>query len=903
MNIDAKLNNARTLLNELGNSIANLVNSSPDVFADPGIKSALDGFLDAFEEAVERLENPSFRIATIGTTSSGKSTIVNALIGRKIAPIEAGEMSGGVLTLKHSQESKLIIKETEDAAWETGEWTRLTDDDLYQRIRSVMHSYHEARQKREYVAPQITAYVSLLPACDPILLGLPPGIGVELIDLPGLKSVQDRTNLATIQQQVNKAFSLVALDYMQVDDSHRKRLLEELKKVVEYLQGRTDSMIFILNRVDQRGADDLPLDVRINKLRAEIKETLLLAELPDVLPFNARLLYYAQCAWGAGALNEPSTVDKKTRLAFLKAMFRDCMNTIKSQYTAIQPETEPQNIQQNIQQKLKNIPSIFQESAEVFRSSNAENTDLRDVLKSLPSVFHKSAEVFRSHVLEDRNLKTWFREIEDKIDRDQPIDDQTMQEIVSYCLEWSGGRELWQRFQVRVEESFDELVIFPALVEVFEKYLALSEMLDVLIQTRKIYNQEQVELERSKIAKIRLELQSNLKKIDKELKSETKQLIGELKTNDTKTKIKIQKDAKKKKRHRFDEIIFAIDEVEGDLTKVLVVPVRDSLKKNLGAFELKDKLQEITSPALADDIAKTCDNVSRRLSKFSPQSEYLFKSVRADDNNGKKELEHDERYVRLLYHCMRQAISVRAEFFLQGKVEKFEKALESLIEEQVKRLKICLSEETFASSINLEKATISDLRKKLPGDLLKLPEKIFDLEDNIKQKQTKKKEVVGQKTEYETRTKTEYENYTEYYQSGSCYKSTKSRTKSRPVTRNYTEAVTRDITDDVEYVELFLPSPDLMAKQWLSGIEKGKDSLWDILLDWISQRLDDVSSIFEESVDDITNLAERALEKQLRIIEENFENEKQFWQDFEIKKNRVNALCKKLEKVCSESSL
>lgn len=51
-----------------------------------------------------------------------------------------------------------------------------------------------------------------------------------------------------------------------------KRLLEELKRVVECLQGRTDSMIFILNRVDQRGADDLPLSVRIDKLREEIKQ-------------------------------------------------------------------------------------------------------------------------------------------------------------------------------------------------------------------------------------------------------------------------------------------------------------------------------------------------------------------------------------------------------------------------------------------------------------------------------------------------------------------------------------------------------------------------------------------------------------------------------------------------------
>ncbi|MFM6450401.1 MAG: dynamin family protein, partial [Planktothrix sp.] len=329
LNIESKLNNTRNLLQELGNSVSNLVNSSPDVFNDPGIQSSLQDFLSVYQEAVQRLKNPSFRIATLGTTSSGKSTIVNALIGRKIAPIEAGEMSGGVLTIQHSQEQKLIIRQTEDAAWDTGEWTGLNDEDLYQRISVVMHSYHDARKKREYVAPQITAQVSILPACNSYLLGLPDGIGVELIDLPGLKSVQDRTNLTTIQGQVNKAFSLVALDYMHVDDSQRKLLLEELKKVVEYLQGRTDSMIFILNRVDQRGADDLPLSEQINKLKEEIKEVLSLPELPDVLPFNARLLYYAQCAWGSGSLHEPSLINQELRLKLLKAMFQDCAGVIK----------------------------------------------------------------------------------------------------------------------------------------------------------------------------------------------------------------------------------------------------------------------------------------------------------------------------------------------------------------------------------------------------------------------------------------------------------------------------------------------------------------------------------------------------------------------------------------------
>lgn len=104
LDIESKLNNTHNLFQELGNSVSSLVNSSPDVFDDPSIKVCLKEFLTVYQEAVQRLENPSFRIATIGTTSSGKSTIVNAIIGRKIAPIEAGEMSGGVLTLQHFQE-------------------------------------------------------------------------------------------------------------------------------------------------------------------------------------------------------------------------------------------------------------------------------------------------------------------------------------------------------------------------------------------------------------------------------------------------------------------------------------------------------------------------------------------------------------------------------------------------------------------------------------------------------------------------------------------------------------------------------------------------------------------------------------------------------------------------------
>jgi hypothetical protein len=285
---------------------------------------------------------------------------------------------------------------------------------------------------------------------------------------------------------------------------------------------------------------------------------------------------------------------------------------------------------------------------------------------------------------------------------------------------------------VRVQESFAELVILPALLEVFDNYDALAKSLDILIQARKIYNQEQVKQEKERIAKIRQDLHKNIKKIGKEFKTETEQLIEGLKNEDPKIRIKIKQDAEKKERKGFSIIFDAINEVEGDLTKVLIVPVRDSLKNNQGAFELRDKLREATLPSLADDISKAYDNVSRRLSKFSQQSEYLVKRVRADDDKGKKELEHDERYVRLLYHNMREAITKRADFVLQGKAQQFEEALESLIDVQVNSLKVCLSASNF-SAINIEKAALSNLRKKLAQNLSTLPENFFEVPDAIKQ--------------------------------------------------------------------------------------------------------------------------------------------------------------------------
>ncbi|MGI0483736.1 dynamin family protein, partial [Geminocystis sp. CENA526] len=431
--IQAQLTQARENLQRLGNAVSELVNLSSDVFEDKGIKKSLEDLRKAYDEALQRLLNPTLSIATIGTTSSGKSTAVNALMGRSIAPIEADEMSGGVLTLRHSDERRLIIEATPDAAWETGEWKNLSDDELYNKIQTVMYRYHETRKKKNLIAPKIKVCVPLFPANELSLSGLPKGIGVEFLDLPGLKSVQDQANLKVIQPLVGKAFSIVVIDYTQIDEEHRQKLLGELKKVVEYLQGRIDSMIFVLNRVDRRTQKDKSIEERIAKLRVEIKDKLGLKELPDVLPLNALLLYYAQCAWGTNALNLDSDINQEVRSDLLKSLVKDCTNFIED--------------------KTEN------------------NLDLDD----------------------------WFTDFKKSVKRSKTIDDEQIRQFLNYALKWSGGEELWKCIKKRITESFSELVILPVLFDVFTKFDAFNNQLNLLIETRKIDNQEEVKLQTERI--------------------------------------------------------------------------------------------------------------------------------------------------------------------------------------------------------------------------------------------------------------------------------------------------------------------------------------------------------------------------------------------------------------------
>lgn len=294
-----------------------------------GNKILLQSFTSFFDNAkatIERLENPVLSIAMVGTTSAGKSTIVNGLVGRRVAPMEKKEMSAGILTLTDSTCKSITVHPTTNSRWSTGTITDLSDEEIYSQIRSIFEKYQGNEAKVS--APIIDVTGPIEWQQNRSILGLPSNLNIEFIDLPGLKTVNDRKNFEVIQKILSKAFCIVAMDFNDVDPTRIQRLLEEVKDVVKAANNNTEFLLFALNKVDDVKSDQSTACEKIIELKQLIKETLALDEQMEILPFVGQLYYLIQMA----VKKDPTTFDI---IDFdrdnLRKVFKDCSNFFEQQ--------------------------------------------------------------------------------------------------------------------------------------------------------------------------------------------------------------------------------------------------------------------------------------------------------------------------------------------------------------------------------------------------------------------------------------------------------------------------------------------------------------------------------------------------------------------------------------------
>jgi hypothetical protein len=572
----------------------------------------------------------------IGTTSSGKSTIVNALIGRRIAPIEAGEMSGGVLRIKHGEGSHLKIEETEGAVWETGEWSGLSDEEIYNRIQQAMQKYQENKKRKSYIAPQIEVQLSILPGCDRVLSGLPEGLSIEFVDLPGLKSIKDSQNLKIIQSLVGNAFCLVALDYSHVDEEHRQALLNELKDVIKYLHDSTESMVFILNRIDRRSSDDFPLNKRVNLLKDEIKSTLNLPSKPYVIPSNALLLYYAQCAWGYNFTDNVLNCHEQFKSGFIKNLLIKSSEIIQvkalesedielfSWFTQLSLSFAQKEIQDTQVRKLVDLAYDWSGGSELWSCirQRLEDSFAELVLVPILFPFFKSCDSFIAKMESTGKLK--------KITNEE---------------------EIQQAIQI-----FNQ-----------KRYLISEKSGETTKKMKK------------KIKKIIDTLQTSLSeaqnKIEQELKDE--KLLGFKSLIETVNAIEN------------DLNLNIIDPISDALSD-----------RKMKCSELEETLFKSISSIDAKSITDAYDGISRQLEDFDEVDGYFVKKVRSDDVEAVKELEKLEKEYRLLFLHIKRTLQTRGELIFQAKSQECIKALLDLVNPSKEEYIMIVNEELKSLNVN-----------------------------------------------------------------------------------------------------------------------------------------------------------------------------------------------------------
>ena len=484
----------------------------------------------------------------------------------------------------------------------------------------------------------------------------------------------------------------------------------------------------------------------------------------------------------------------------------------------------------------------------------------------LKGMLKDCSSLIRDRISEDKTLKKWFRDIEDRVDDGEIIDDESMRKILHHVYDWSGGDRLWKCMRDRIRESFSELVILPALIDVLENYKHLVNTIEVEVNIKKISKKEELENKQQNIIDGSERLIREVENIRDRFQQEIKTIIGLLKQDSQANRNNLDR----RGIESFDSFYDTVRQVEEDLVEHLIFPVRDALEQDKGTYELEEELTKVISPPKAKGIAKAYDSVNRKLSKFkSDDSGYFIIQVRQDDKENVRSMEHAEKSVRSLYYAMRKAITTRAEFTLQGQTKQFETGLSSLVNRLIEELKNACQQELPA--LDLEKVIISDFENHIDRNPPQLPEELFTFADTIKPNTTSRREVVGNKKE------------TQHYIEGSCLKQEKTRT------------VNKNIYDDIEYKELKLPNHKNMARQWADGITKEKQKLWEIIEDWISYYLEQIIQECDRAIDKTIKSTEKAFDKQLQEIEQNRVKQSEYWQQFERELNHVSEIYQQLK--------
>lgn len=400
---------------------------------DKRLNTCFKEFLKESDETLSRLKKPMITIATVGTTTSGKSTILNGFTGRDIAPCNIDEMSAGILTFTPSEtENKLIVKESPEGYWFGKTYQNMSDDNMRTEIERIFGIYKSKKTNRVCSAPQIEVFGKFLWNLNKDIFDLPENIQFRFIDLPGLRRDKgDRKNLKVIQDVLKevKPLCVLAMDYSQLATPEAlESLLSELTETIKNLDGSTESIIFILNKVDlYNKGQATTLEDDIQKFRKRVIAKLS-TELPKYNFDNIEIIPYI------------GILQNNAQIAIGLQHHRKC-------------------------DKLEYNPDALS-----LLSTNCSK------------VFQNS----------EKSIRRFFNSIIDDLAEKEPIRNDDLKQLLDYAYEISYANQFIEELKHRIKESFYEIVIYPATYKLQNKFNLLCAYLKNFLSVNRLRNQIQI---------------------------------------------------------------------------------------------------------------------------------------------------------------------------------------------------------------------------------------------------------------------------------------------------------------------------------------------------------------------------------------------------------------------------
>ena len=369
-----------------------------------------------FKLTRELIEKGEFNLAVCGKVKNGKSSLINALIGRELLPVCTDVATSRVFKISHSNEEKFYV------VYGNGDRKEISQDEL-----ATYGSQAVINKKGEADIEKTISYIQVFTPMD----FLPEG--VSMIDTPGIGSTYPHHTAITKQYIKQADAAMFVMNPTPLEDIE----VDFLKEIVSVTPG----ILFVTTKIDQNGNDSVEESLKRNR---QIIETAVGSELPfgiSMLKMSSKLLLEAAAEKDemTSAFNyEISGYDDvksamnnmvftilgyyRSGLAYNACVeyYKDVLNTLKLRHeTAVKAATEYDNLLKSYESAQANFNENMGEAKKKELVSKIEAV-LKTMEYDFNQIFAPKGNIFTKYTdeiekLSEAEMTTYSEDLGDKI--------------------------------------------------------------------------------------------------------------------------------------------------------------------------------------------------------------------------------------------------------------------------------------------------------------------------------------------------------------------------------------------------------------------------------------------------------------------------------------------------------